>query len=257
MKAFRMSLVLAWVAPVFLIAPTCVASKNPVAHVDIKVTKNYEGHQVLPRPDRVVVYDFMVEHDAIKTDRMPGLRQRIKNAKSSEDAATVAGEQARDQIAKDLIKGLEKRLKASGIPVEKASPEMQLTGNTLVIHGAVTKIDQGHRMRRGTVGLGAGASDVETECQVSMDTAGNMVLVSQVRTRAKSGKKPGAAVTMGAGAAPGIAAGVSGATAHKSTAQGDAARTGSALAKHIAKLMNTEGWIQPEPEEAAGSAANQ
>jgi hypothetical protein len=55
---------------------------------------------------------------------------------------------------------------------------------------------------------------------------------------------------MGAGAAPAVAAGVTGATAHKSTAQGDSARTGSALAKHIAGLMKAQGWITTTDEQA-------
>ena len=214
-----------------------------MAHVDIKTVKSYQGQNPLPKPDRVVVYDFTVARSAIKTDKMPGVRQRIKNAGSSEDSATLAGEQVQEQITADLVKSLQKRLKASGIPVEKGTPDMEITGNTLVVHGTVTKLDQGHRLRRGTVGLGAGASDVKTNCQISMQATGNTVLVSELTTEAKSGKKPGAAVTMGAGAAPVVAVGATGATAHKSTAQGDASRTGSALAKHIADLMKTQEWI--------------
>ena len=258
MKTLRMSRWLMWFAPVLLMSLPCMASKNPIAHVDIKVTRSYQGKQPLPKPDRVVVYDFAVAPGAVKTDRHPGIRQRIKAAHSSEDAATFAAEQVENQITKDLVKGLQKRLKAAGIPVEKGTPEMEISGNTLVVHGTVTKLHQGHRLRRGTVGLGAGASAVKTECRISMHTAANTIQISELMTEAKSGKKPGMAVTMGAGAAPAVAAGATGATAHKSTAQGDAARTGSALAKHIAKWMTTEGWVPPSSQQApAGTAANQ
>jgi hypothetical protein len=235
-----------YVTPVFLMSLACMASKNPVAHVDIEVTNSYEGQQALPKPDRVVVYDFAVSKSVVQTDKTPGIRQRMKVAHSSEDAATYAGEQVEHQITKDMMKGLEKRLKTAGITVEKGTPETKLTGNTLVIHGTITKLNQGHRLRRGTVGLGAGASNVETECQISMQTDGQAVLLSALTTKAKSGKKPGMAVTMGAGAAPAVAGGVTGATAHKSTPEGDASRTGSALAKHIANLMKTKGWIPAE-----------
>ena len=152
-------------------------------------------------------------------------------------------EQVKEQITDDLVKGLQKQLKSSGIPVQKGTPDMRAAGNALAIRGSVTKLDQGHRLRRGTVGLGAGASDVETDCQISMDTGANSVLFSELTTVAKSSKKPGAAVTMGAGAAPVVAAGATGATAHKSTAEGDSARTGSALAKHITGLMKAQGWV--------------
>lgn len=254
MKISRMSRPFMSIAPVFLMPLACVASKNPVAHVDIKVTKSYEGQQPLPKPDRVVVYDFTFAKSVVQTDKMPGIRQRVNVAHSSEDAATFAGEQVENQITKDMIKGLQKRLKTAGIPVEKGTPEMKLIGNTIVVHGTITKLNQGHRLRRGTVGLGAGASDVETDCQVSVRTDGKTVLLSALTTKAKSGKKPGMAVTMGAGAAPVVAGGATGATAHKSTPQGDASRTGSALAKHIANLMKAEGWIPPETPQTSPAA---
>ena len=254
MKIVRVSRSLMWIAPVFLMSPFCNASKNPVAHVDIKVTKSYDGQQRLPKPERVVVYDFSISKSVVQTDRMPGIRQRMANAHSSEDAATVAGEQVDKEITKDLLSGLQKRLKASGIGVEMGTPEMAIPGNAIVVHGTITKLNQGHRLRRGSVGLGAGASDVETECQISIQADGKTVLLSELTTKAKSGKKPGMAGTMGAGAAPAVAAGVTGATAHKSTAQGDAARTGSALAKHITKLMTAQGWVQPETSDTASAA---
>lgn len=224
-------------------------AQNPLAHVDVKTVKSYEGQTALTKPDRVIVYDFVVSPDVVKTDRMPGVRQRMKG-NSKDDVS----QQVEDQITSDLVKGLEKHLKSSGIPVEKGTPGMQATGDALTVRGTVTKLNEGHRMRRGTVGLGAGASDVETDCQVSMESGGNTMLVSELTTVAKSSKKPGAAVTMGAGAAPEVAAGVSGATAHKNTAQGDSARTGSALAKHIADLMKQQGWITADSAEASPEA---
>jgi hypothetical protein len=240
MKTMRTSWLLKWGAPIALTVAvvSVAAAKNPLAHVDIKTVKSYAGQNPLPKPDRVVVYNFTVTPDIVQTDRAPGVRQRMKGNSKDEVA-----EQVEDQITSDLLKELQKQLKASGIPVEKGMSEAQASGHALTIHGTVTKLNQGHRLRRGTVGLGAGGSDVETDCQISVATGGNNVLFSELTTVAKSSKKPGAAVTMGAGAAPAVAGGVAGATAHNSTAQGDSARTGSALAKHIAELMKAQGWV--------------
>lgn len=241
MNALRKSLLLSWLVSIALAALVSVAaaSKNPVAHVDIKTVQTYQSAQALPKPDRVVVYDFAIDPAVVKTDRMPGIRQRMKG-NSKEDVA----KQVQSQITSDMVKSLQKRLKASGIPVEKGTPDMQVPGNALTIRGTITKLDAGHRMRRGTVGLGAGASAVETDTHISVETGGNNVMLAELTTVAKSGKRPGAAVTMGAGAAPAVAVGASGATAHKNTAQGDSARTGSALAKYIANQMATRGWIE-------------
>jgi hypothetical protein len=206
----------------------------------------------LPKPDRVIVYDFTVTPDIVKTDRTPGFHQRMKG-----DSKEEVGEQVEEQITSDLFNGLQKQLKSSGIPVDKGTPGMQAPGNALTIHGTVTKLDEGHRLRRGTVGLGAGASEVETNCQISVETGANTALFSELTTVAKSGKKPGAAVTMGAGAAPAVAGSVTGATAHSSTAQGDSARTGSALAKHIAGLMKAQGWVAADQQALTDTKSSQ
>lgn len=240
MNVLQKSRSLRWSVPIALAALVSVAaaSKNPIAHVDIKTVQTYQGTQAVPKPDRVVVYDFAIDPSVVKTDRMPGIRQRMKG-NSKEDVA----KQVQSQITSDMVKSLQKRLKDSGIPVEKGTPDMQVSGNALTIRGTITKLDAGHRMRRGTVGLGAGASDVETNTHISVEAGSNNVLLAELITVAKSGKKPGAAVTMGAGAAPAVAAGATGATAHKSTAQGDSARTGSTLAKYVANQMKARGWI--------------
>ena len=251
MNTIGISRLLKWGAPIALsvVIVSIAAAKNPLAHVDIKTVKSYDGQNPLPKPDRVVVYDFTVAPDIVQTDRAPGVRQRMKGNSKDEVA-----EQVQSEISSDILKGLQKQLKASGIPVEKGTPDMQAPGKALVIHGTITKLAQGHRLRRGTVGLGAGGSDVETDCQISMATGGTDVLFSELMTVAKSSKKPGAAVTMGAGAAPAVAGGVAGATAHSSTAQGDSARTGSALAKHIAGLMKAQGWVAATDQQASADA---
>jgi hypothetical protein len=224
------------------------ASKNPLAHVDIKTVKSYDGQGQLSKPVRVVVYDFAVSPDVVKTDRMPGVRQRMKG-NSKKDIA----KQVQAQMTKDLVNSLTKQLKKSGIPVEKGTPGMDVSGSTLTVRGTITKINAGHRMRRGTVGLGVGASDVETDCQIAVEANGQSVLLSELKTVAKSGKKPGAGVTMGVGAAPAVAVGATGATAHKSTAQGDSARTGSALGKRAVELMKKQGWVTAANQQQASA----
>jgi hypothetical protein len=238
MKTLRISRPVLWGTLVVSIGWASVAfAKNPVAHVDIKTIHSYDGQTALPKPERIIVYDFTVSSAVVKTDRTPGIRQRLKG-----NSKNAVSQQVQGEITKNLIKGLQKQLKAVGISVEKGTPDMEVAGNTLTIKGVITKLDQGHRLRRGTIGLGAGASDVETNCQISMQTGADNKLISEVTTVAKSGKKPGAVVPMAAGASAAVAAGTSGATSNRSTAQADAARTGSALAKHIANLMKTQGW---------------
>jgi hypothetical protein len=230
-----------------------MVAQNPVAHVDIKVVKSYESGAPLSKPARVLVYDFTVAPESVTTDPRPGVRQRLHSSGSPDDAATQAGKQVQEQISSDLIAGLQKQLTASGIVVEKATPEMEVPANALAVRGTISKIDEGQHIKREMVGFGRGASDVQTDCQISLRTGTDTVLVSELTTDAQSGKKPGAAVTMGAGAAPDVAAAATGATAHKSTAQGDSSRTGSALAKRVAEIMKVQGWLQANAQSSTSS----
>ncbi len=245
MKTLPTLQLLRWSLPAlsFACLPFAVA-QNPMAHVDIKVVKSYQNAAPLPKPERVLVYDFTVAPGAVKTDPHPGVRQRIHNAGSSDDAATQASKQVQDQITSDLVKGLQKRLKSTGIVVEKATADTQVSPNTLTVRGEISKLDEGKHIKREVVGFGRGASDVKTDCTISLQTPSDTVLVSELTTNAQSSKKPGAAATMGAGAAPEVSAAATGATAHKSTAQGDSSRTGSALAKRVADIMKAQGWVQ-------------
>src|ERR1700759_950429 len=207
-----------WNIPVLALAcvPMMVA-QNPVAHVDIKVVKSYESGAPLPKPARVLVYDFTVAPESVTTDPRPGVRQRLHGSGNTEDAATQAAKQVQAQISSDLITGLQKQLKDSGIVVEKATPEMEVPANALAVRGTISKLDEGQHIKREMVGFGRGASDVQTDCQIVLQTPKETVLVSELTTDAQSGKKPGAAVPMGAAAAPDVAAATAGATAHKST----------------------------------------
>ena len=93
------------------------------------------------------------------------------------------------------------------------------------------------------VGLGAGASKVRTNVQCFLTGSEHNVMVSDFTATSQSSVKPGAAETMGAGAAPEISAAASGATELKQGAEGDANRMAKAIAKQITKTINGQGWM--------------
>jgi hypothetical protein len=70
------------------------------------------------------------------------------------------------------------------------------------------------------------------------------VMFTQFQATSKSSRKPGAAETAGAGAAPEVAVAVSGATEMKQNAEGDANRMAKAIAKQITKELAAQGWTQ-------------
>jgi hypothetical protein len=82
-----------------------------------------------------------------------------------------------------------------------------ITGsNILIIDGAFTDISEGNRLQRMVIGLGVGASVVDTQVGLYQFSNGNATQLVSFTTHADSGKMPGAGITGPAGAAAGGAA---------------------------------------------------
>src|SRR5262249_53779930 len=95
---------------------------------------------------------------------------------------------------------LEKELGKTSIPFVSASPEAAV--NILIVRGEFTKIDEGNRSKRVMIGFGRGATDVQAHVTVLLDNGSSApVVLSKFKLNSASGKKPGAAATMGVGSA--------------------------------------------------------
>jgi hypothetical protein len=78
--------------------------------------------------------------------------------------------------------------------------------NTLIIDGAFTDISQGNRLQRMVIGLGVGASVIDTQVGLYQYSNGNSRQLLTFTTHADSGETPGVGITGPAGAAAGGAA---------------------------------------------------
>lgn len=143
---------------------------------------------------------------------------------------------------------------ALGLPAERATQQALAGGETLLIKGQFVSINEGNRTERVVIGLGAGRTDVKTHVQVYEKTAQGSRLLEEFRTDAKSGRKPGMAEMMGAGAAAGhlaVSAAVSSGLAFASeefsaNVDADAKRTGNEIAKKLKEFFARQGWIPPD-----------
>ncbi|HUB95883.1 MAG TPA: DUF4410 domain-containing protein, partial [Stellaceae bacterium] len=181
--AFGLALALAACAP---------ARVEPVA--------TYGGAQ-LPRPALVVVEDFVATPDVVQTDR--GIIARLRNGVSgtSEAAAQAAADR---KVTAAITRVLIAEIGKLGLPaVAAAEPSAQGAGGRVIVSGAILSIDEGNKTRRTLVGLGAGQSSVTARADVYYAEAGTPRLLESFSADAESGRKPGAAETMGAGAATG------------------------------------------------------
>ena len=201
-----------------------------------------------PAPVRVLVTDFTVSPGAVHLDS--GLTAQLIRSGSS------AGAQQERQTAAEatqaaLRRTLVAKLKSYGLPAEYLPPGYAPPPRSAVVRGHILAINEGNRTRRTVVGLGAGKSSVTGDAQMTYVGAGGTKFLAAFSGSADSGRMPGAAETMGVGAAAGIlgtataATGVTHAVAEtrRTTNEANADQLADALAQQIADYAAAQGWI--------------
>lgn len=217
-----------------------------------KVTDSQQYGSQLPKPQRIVVYPFAASAGQVDLDMSPTVvaSWKLKGLSGLDEREDVA-RQVSDALADSLVEKIQKM----GLPAERWTGQ-PVTGDvpTLAVTGHFLAIDEGNRLERVTIGLGAGRSDVRTEVLVTEVTPNGTRSVDEFEIQAQSGRKPGAAETLGAGAAAGTlatAAVVTAATAAGSEAFGadvdaDAHRTAEKIAKMLQDFFADQGWVSPQ-----------
>jgi hypothetical protein len=233
----RWSRLLAALVPTLVLVAGC-------APTEVRPTGRHDANQPLPRPERILVYDFAVSPGDIKLNSGPGARLlRVLGKDSPSEEQSKIGRQVARVFSEELVE----EIRELGLPAERATHLPSLPDRTLAVDGQFVSIDEGNRARRMVIGFGVGATVVTAHVQVYMGRPAGQILLEEFETRAESSKKPGAAMTMGAGAAIGagvaVGAAASGALETQAGVEADARRTAKALAKQLAELFARRGWI--------------
>ncbi len=237
--------------PRCMLAAVALAGVAACAPAHVQTVESYAGPS-LPRPDRVVVYDFAISPDQVRLGQ--GIGERISRAAS--DAPAGAGElRAAQATQAALAEALTKELQSYGLAAEQAvgggAPPV---GTSLLVRGQIVGIDEGNRARRVLIGLGAGESSVSADAQLYFVTGPETPrLISQFEGNSNSGRAPGMAGTMGVGAVAGRAAtsAVVGGAMHGGSEirhtgdEANATRLANALGKQIGQFAVAQGWIAP------------
>jgi hypothetical protein len=217
-----------------------VSAQTPgTGRVHIKPIRTYSG-AALARPTAIVVYDFAVTPEEVKLNS--GALSRVRTRVSGNEAGQKS--ELAQKIGNDFSRSLIEQLSKTGLPVSHGTLGEAPPDNAIAIQGDFSEIDEGNRARRMGIGLGAGASKVEAHVECYLKGAAEKITLTEFKATSESSRKPGAAETMGAGAAPEAAATVSGATELKQGAEGDTDRMAKAVAKQIKKVFASQGWTK-------------
>ena len=201
----------------------------------------------LSPPKRILLYDFAVSEQEVK--EYQGIMRQQPNVKDASERERLLAKEVKDALAEELIDGL----KPLGFVVERVGRETKATGSDLVIDGQFLTVDEGNPLHRLVVGFGTGASMVQSQVQVYQGQEARKLM--EFTTQSDSGKMPGAAPTLGAGAAlqGGVSAGmvvanaaVSGVKTYKSDVARMAAGSGDQVARYLSEFFAKQGWIRAD-----------
>lgn len=217
------------------------------SHGRVQTTEAYVGPPA-SRPDRVLVSYFSIAPEQVRLDQ--GVGARIMRTASDQplDAQQL---QAAKETQAALAERLVDRLTKYGLPAEIGTTSGG-RGTGLLVQGQIAGIDQGNRTRRVLIGLGAGKSTVSADTQLYyLSGSAPPRFMTAFAGQADSGRMPGAAETMGAGAAAeriGTSTAVTGAThagaeSHRDSDTSEADTLGDEIALRIGQLAVAQGWI--------------
>jgi hypothetical protein len=213
-----------------------------------EIVRRYSGSETLPRPERVLIHDFVVPVDGVSTDEsIAGRLHRDMMLRHGVDEDSTPETLAR-RVQTAFTKTLTEELKKVNMPAAGSSTQRALmtdrvpAGSELVIDGEFIAIHEGDETKRIMIGFGRGASDIKTHLTVSAIVRDHPVVILELNLTSESGKKPGAVATMGVGSlAVGAAAG--GVGDRKSKVETDASRMATLVAKQLEVFMTAQKWI--------------
>ncbi|MGA7780004.1 MAG: DUF4410 domain-containing protein [Paraburkholderia sp.] len=152
-----------------------------------------------PSPAPVVyVADFDLDVANVKPDSGPGSRlRRLGSAlpsgplRSSKDPQTHAKE-----VVADMADDLTDDLKKAGVDARRIAPDQPAPTSGWQIRGVFLSVDEGNRLQRAVVGLGAGQTDFQVAVSLDDLSTPNLPPLYQQTEEGTSKDKPGAVIKL-------------------------------------------------------------
>lgn len=150
-------------------------------------------------PQTVYVADFDLDASEIQQSGVIGAINHIPRpgliGSGPLGIARTPSQQARD-VVETMSKSLIADLRKDGIAAERLPPDAPLPSRGWLVRGAFLQVDAGNRLRRAVIGFGAGGTNMQVATAIDQLGAGAPQPLYTVDTSARSGKLPGAAVTL-------------------------------------------------------------
>lgn len=208
--------------------------------------ENNVANEKIPRPDRILVYDFVASSDEVAPD------SALAGAASAQPAPTPEQREQARAAGAAVASALVADIDAMGIPALRASRDTVPDLDDVVIRGYFASIDAGSATKRLLVGFGSGASELKTVVEIYQMTTNGLRKLGSGSVSSGGGKGPGAAVPAAVAIATANPIGLIVTSAVKvgtevsgsSTLEGRAKATAKEIAAELKPRMQKRGWIQ-------------
>lgn len=213
------------------------------ASSEVTAYRRYQG--AIPRPDRILVYDFV----ATPSDLPPEVAVAAQGVPAMPLTANelAVGRALGASIAEELVADLQQM----GLPgVRAAASRPPRPGDGLLVGYFVT-VDPGNATERVVLGFGAGGAELKTVARGYLVTERGLQALCSGDVQAGSGKMPGGALPLVVAVATAnpvglVVAGTAktyGEVSGSETIDGAAERTAQQIADKIKATADRQGWI--------------
>jgi hypothetical protein len=214
---------------------------------DVEGRRSYAAGEQIPRPGRIIVYDFAATADDLAASAAITGRYAAPATPQSAEVVRL-GRELGSRVAGELVKDI----LAMGLPAERARGAAPPNIGDIVFVGRFAHIDKGDRTKRMIIGFGVGAAELRTVVEGYHITLSGPRLLKSLDIKAAGGKAPGMAAPLvivgGIFGNPVTAAAVSGGLnivqeLGPERIEGAADRTAKAVAKELRAAFKRRGWI--------------
>lgn len=217
----------------------CASSK--VTDREVRVTEQ------IPRPERIWVHDFAATPEEIP-DYSGFSGRHAAHSTPQTDDQIATGRRIGVEVATRLVE----KIRAMGLPAERASAETRPAIDDLVIRGYLLSVQEGSAAKRVAIGLGSGTSDLKVAVEGYQVTDRGMRRLGSGTVEAGGSKTPGAVLPAAVFLATANPVGLIvvggtklyGEASGKSGIEGRAKAVADAIAKEIEPRFRQEGWIE-------------
>lgn len=215
------------------------------ASTEVSQRQYYQGQQ-LPRPARILVYDFTADATKVPPESVFAASGAV-----SHNAPTAQELSMTTQLGAEVAKQVTAQLQEAGLPAVRAAGQPAPQVNDVVIRGYFVSADEGSTAKRMLVGFGSGNAELTTAVEGFQMTAHGLRQLGSGTIDSGGNKTPGVILPlaiMAATASPiGLVVGgsmkLAGEATGNATIEGNARRTADVVSDQLIAAAKRQGWL--------------